>query len=222
MITVCQALKDALVELGAPAEKITVLRNGVDLELFHPEDRGQARARYGISGFALASVGNLIPTKGHQLVIEALRSLPDLELLIAGRGPNGKEFRELAQRLGVADRVKFLGLLSQEELKWLYSAADALVLASVREGWPNVLLEAMACGTPVVTTNVGGIREIVAAPEAGVLMDERSANGIVRAIGRLRSGMPSRNLTRAYAERFGWQPTSDGQLALFRQILTQR
>jgi glycosyltransferase involved in cell wall biosynthesis len=219
VITVSAALKDALVGVGGTEEKITVLRNGVDLELFTPEDRSQARAKFGITRFALASVGNLIPTKGHQLVIEALQSLPDVELLIAGRGPHEQAFRDLALRLGVADRIQFLGVLAQSELRWLYSAADSLVLASEREGWPNVLLEAMSCGTPVIASNVGGVPEIVAAPEAGVLMDERSAHGIERAIARLRHALPARSATRTYAEQFGWQPTTDGQLAFFRGVL---
>lgn len=219
IITVCAALKDAIVGLGGTAHKITALRNGVDLELFKPVDRQAARERFGVSGFILASVGNLIPTKGHQFVIEALQALPDAQLLIAGRGSHEGELKALTERLGVADRVRFLGVLPQTELRRLYSAADALVLASVREGWPNVLLEAMACGTPVVATDVGGIAEIVGAPEAGVLMDEHSAGGILRGVARLREALPTRSATRAYAEEFGWQPTTDGQLALFRRVL---
>lgn len=83
----------------------------------------------------------------------------------------------------------------------------------------SVLLEAMACGTPVVATKVWGTPEVVAAPETGVLMDERSADGIVRAIARLRQASPARSATRAYAAQFGWQPTTDEQLALFRRVL---
>ena len=221
MITVSAALKEAIVSLGVPPAKITVLRNGVDLELFRPEDRGPARTAFRLTDrFAIASVGNLIPEKGHQLVIDALRDMPDTELLIAGGGPGKTSFQALAGRLGVADRVKFLGILPQQELRTLYSAADCLVLASAREGWPNVLLEAMACGTPVAATDVGGIGEIVVASDAGVLMDERSAGGIVRGITRLREALPSRSATRAYAEQFGWRPTTDGQLALFHRVLT--
>lgn len=219
MITVCAALKDAIVGLGGTAHKITALRNGVDLELFRPEDRQQARAKFGVSGFVLASVGNLIPTKGHQLVIEALQALPDAELLIAGRGPHETEFRSLAVRLGVADRVKILGVLPQNELRWLYSAADALVLASAREGWPNVLLEAMACGTPVVATGVGGIREIIAAPEAGEVMEDFSVKAVIDSVSSLRKTLPLRGATRKYAESFGWAETTSGQVSLFNSIM---
>jgi teichuronic acid biosynthesis glycosyltransferase TuaC len=219
MITVSSALKEELVSLGAASGKITVLRNGVDLMLFHPENRDVARASLGISRYSLASVGNLIPTKGHDLVIEALAALPDAELFIAGRGPDEGRLKNLASTLGVLDRVTFLGVLPQEKLRTLYSAADCLVLASVREGWPNVLLEAMACGTPVVASNVGGTSEIVASAEAGVLVDERTAGGIVRAVARLRQLPPDRSATRHYAEQFSWDATTCGQISLFRSVL---
>lgn len=219
MITVCTALKDAIVGLGGTAQKITALRNGVDLQLFQPEDKAQSRAAFGMRDeFAIASVGHLIERKGHHLVIEALAQIPDAALFIAGAGDEESRLRALAEQLGVTRRVHFLGAMPQEKLRTLYSAVDCLVLASSREGWANVLLEAMACGTPVVATNVWGTPEVVASPEAGVLMDERSAGGIVRGVAHLRLALPARSATRAYAEQFGWQPTTDGQLEIFSRI----
>ncbi|MDO8932730.1 MAG: glycosyltransferase, partial [Rhodocyclaceae bacterium] len=160
MITVSAALKDAIVGLGGTAQKITVLRNGVDLELFRPEDRQQAKAGFGMNThFSIASVGHLVERKGHHLVLEAMPQLPDAELYIAGAGEENARLRALAARLGVVNRVHFLGAMPQAKLRMLYSAADCLVLASSREGWANVLLEAMACGTPVVATNVWGTPE---------------------------------------------------------------
>ena len=219
MITVCGALRDELVALGADPAKITVLRNGVDLELFRPEERQAARAAFGVSRFALVSVGHLIPRKGHDLVIRALCGLPDVELLIAGSGPEEEALKRLASNLRVDDRVRLLGSLPQFQLRTLYSAADALVLASSREGWANVLLEAMACGCPVVASNVWGAPEIVAAPEAGVLMRERSATGVVDGLARLRAVTPDRAATRRYAEKLDWDATTRGQLALFERVL---
>jgi len=218
MITVSNALKNAIISLGVTGDKITVLRNGVDLELFHPEDRTAARAKFAVSRFVLASVGNLIPEKGHHLVIEALREIRDAELLIAGGGPEDSRLRALAASLDVSDRVKFLGVLPQRDLCSLYSAADCLVLASAREGWPNVLLEAMACGTAVMASAVGGVAEIVSSPEVGVLLDERSVSGIVRGIAHLRQVLPSRSVTRTYAEQYDWQSTTEGQVDLFHLL----
>lgn len=218
-ITVCRALKDEMIELGASAGKITVLRNGVDLERFRLLDRDAMRAKWDVKGFTLVSVGLLIERKGHHLAIEALAGLADVTLLIAGAGPELPSLQQLAHRLGVAERVRFLGSLDQSRLCELYNAADICVLASSREGWANVLLEAMASGTPVVASAVWGTPEVVAAPEAGLLMEERSAQGIVKAVTALRQAMPERSRTRVYAEQFDWQPTTQGQLDIFRRAI---
>jgi glycosyltransferase involved in cell wall biosynthesis len=110
--------------------------------------------------------------------------------------------------------------LTQEDLREYYSSADALILASSREGWPNVLLESMACGTPVIASRVGGTPEVVAAPEAGVLMAERTPEALAEAARRLFANYPDRGATRHYAERFDWGATTAGQLELFGRILS--
>lgn len=222
LITVCAALKDTLVELGVPPTKVTVLRNGVDLDFFRPMPREEARHQFGITRRTLASVGHLIDRKGHHHVIAALPRMRDTDLIIAGDGEKLSALKELALRLGVADRVRFLGAVNQEALRALYTAIDALVLASSREGWANVLLESMACGTPVIASAVWGTPEVVASPDAGVLMPSLDAAGVVRGTEWLFEHLPSRSATRAYAEQFGWEPTTQGQLNLFREILRQR
>lgn len=207
MLAVSAALASRMTNLGLNAGKIRVRPNGVDLDMFRPLDRSEARAQLDCTGFTLLSVGNLIELKGHHLIILALAELPDVTLLVAGDGPEASALRQLAESLGVEARVRFLGLVPQVELPGYYSASDCLVLASSNEGTPNVLLEAMACGTPVVATAVGGIPEIVTCPECGVLVRSRSASGIVEGIRTLRAAYPDRDNTRAYAERFDWKGT---------------
>ena len=219
VITVCNALKDEVVKLGVPAERVTSLRNGVDLQLFHPSDRAAVRARLGLDGFTLLAVGHLVPVKAQQLAVAALAELPDVRLLIAGNGPNRAMLEQLAHDIGVTSRLTMLGAVPQAQLRDYYGAADALVLPSEREGWANVLLEAMACGTPVIASRVWGTPEVVAAPEAGLLMDERSPKGVADAVRALRANYPDRAATRRYAERFSWDDTTAGQLALFRRVL---
>lgn len=222
LITVCQALKDRLVDLGTPPERVTVLRNGVDLDLFKPMDRDIARADLSLTRRTLGSVGWLVERKGHHHAIRALPALPDTDLLIVGEGPERSALERLAAAEGVHDRVRFLGRVEQTHLPKIYSALDALVLASSREGWANVLLEAMACGTPVVASAVWGTPEVVTTPEAGVLMKRLDQQGVVEGVTRLFSSYPERAETRRYAERFSWDATTQGQLDLFRQILAAR
>jgi teichuronic acid biosynthesis glycosyltransferase TuaC len=219
VITVCHALRDEVIALGVDPARVTSLRNGVDLELFQPVERDAVRERLGLAHFTLLAVGHLVPVKAQQLAVAALAELPDVRLLIAGDGPNRGMLEQLARELGVADRLTMLGALPQAQLRDYYGAADALVLPSEREGWANVLLEAMACGTPVIASRVWGTPEVVAAPEAGLLMDQRSPAGLARAVRALRANYPERAATRRYAERFSWDDTTAGQLALFRKVL---
>lgn len=221
MVTVCQSLKDSLIGLGGEERKIHVLRNGVDLGQFKPVDRAAARAMFGVAGPTIVSVGALIGRKGHDLVIRALTQIPDATLLIAGEGSERASLERLAAQLGVAERVRLLGQVAHEQLTPLYNAADISVLASSSEGWANVLLESMACGTPVAATNVSGTPEAVTAPEAGVLIDERTPDSIAHAIRGLFAALPTRQATRAYAELFSWEATTSGQLALFRNVLSE-
>ncbi|MDB5445443.1 MAG: glycosyltransferase family 4 protein [Phenylobacterium sp.] len=217
-LAVCDDLRRRLIALGAPEERTMVLRNGVNLELFRPGDRVAARAALDLAGFVVLSVGSLIPRKGHALTIEALRRWPDCTLLIAGDGPLRAELQHLARRLGVAERVRFLGDVPHAELPSLYNAADAMVLASDREGWANVLLESMACGTPVVATDVNGAAEVVRSRAAGLLVRMRTPDALARALDRLRQAPPSRDATRRYAEDFGWAQVAAANRALFDAV----
>ncbi|QYF92005.1 glycosyltransferase family 4 protein [Massilia sp. PAMC28688] len=217
--TVSGSLKQALVELGVDEHKITVLRNGVDLSLFHPGGREQARAALQLASFTLLSVGNLIEAKGHHLAIEVLAAMPDVKLIIAGHGPERSRLGKLAEKLGVHERVTFAGSVRQPQLAELYKAADALVLASRREGWANVLLEAMACGTPVVASAIPGTVEVVQEPCAGLLFPELSAASLAAALRQLRAAYPDRAATRRYAEQFSWAAPSAAQAELYQSVL---
>lgn len=220
-IGVCVDLVEQMIELGASRENSLAIRNGVDLERFSVVDRKEARKAVGIDhqGLLLLSVGNLIELKGHHLLIEMMAQFPEAKLAIVGAGPMRSELQALAASRGVAEQVIFAGQQANDTLKNWFSAADALLLASSREGWANVLLESMACGTPVVATRVNGTPEVVASPEAGRLADVRDVEHLKRALQSLLADYPARAKVRRYAEKFSWDETSRLQIELFTKII---
>lgn len=222
-IGVCSALVDVLRGWGVEEQRLHVMRNGVDLQRFRPLPQAQVRQELGLSGAPLLlSVGYLIERKGHHISIEALAELlpshPDARLLIIGEGEERPRLLALAKRLGVEARVTLTGAIPNTELLRWYSAADVLILASSREGWANVLLEAMACGTPVVATRIWGTPEVVSSDKVGRLVTERTGKAFASEILRLLGAGINRNRVRNYAECFSWQATTDAQLALFSRL----
>jgi teichuronic acid biosynthesis glycosyltransferase TuaC len=222
LVTVSSGLKRRLVALGTDPGRVRMLRNGVDLVLFRPSDRDAARRALGLTRPTLLAVGNLVVKKRHRLIIEALDELPGVDLIIVGEGPERAQIEALARQRRVADRVRLLGRMPQDRLPAIYSAADLLLLPSLREGWPNVLLESMACGTPVVVSNFPGVADIVTAPEAGSILAEATPSCLARTAAALLAAPPDRAAARLYAERYDWQSTTQGQIELFREICEQR
>ena len=212
---------DTLADLGADRAKLYVFRNGVDLKKFRPEEQSVARKKLSLPDKKiLLSVGHLVERKGHHITIEALAILPqDVFLVIAGSGPERVSLEAFARKLCVTEKVRFTGQLENSELRSWYSAADALVLCSSREGWANVLLESMACGTPVIATNIWGTPEVVSTPVAGRLMDDRTPAALALSYATLFAYYPSRKDVRAHAEKFSWEATTASQLALFRSMI---
>ena len=226
-VGVSAALVERMRGLQLDPGRLHVMRNGVDSERFSPRPMAQMRTELGLTGAPLMlTVGNLHEHKGQRLVIEAFALLraahPQARLVVVGDGPDSGWLRARAATLGLAHHISFAGQVPNAELARWYSAADVLVLASSREGWPNVLLEAMACGTPVVATAVGGIPEVVQSVEVGRLVTERSAPALSAAVSALLASAPDRGRVRAYAQGFSWDRTSQDQIALFESLAAQQ
>lgn len=227
-IGVCAALMDVLRSWdGIDGKRLHVMRNGVDLERFRPMPPAAMRQELGLADRpTLISVGHLIERKGHHLAVEALALLlaqgTDAQLLIVGEGEERPLLESLVRDKGLGERVRLVGSVPNTELARWYSAADVLILASSREGWANVLLEAMACGTPVVATKIWGTPEVVTTDAVGLLVDERSGAGLAAALSRLLGQPRDRAAVRRYAEGFGWAETSQRQVDLFRRLAAER
>ncbi len=224
LLAVSEALKADMAALGMPSAKIAVHYTGLDHTRFF--QRPQQHGRDAIAAIMLAprdgplliTPGNLIPLKGQALVIEALAELPDVRLLIAGSGPDLGRLKARAGQLGLGERFHF-ATLNPAQMALALSAADALVLPSEREGLANVWIEALACGTPLVITDVGGAREVVTSPAAGRLV-ERNPKAIAEAVRELLADPPARGIVAAHAERFSWEANA-AQLAEHYRKLTE-
>ena len=220
IITVCEALKDELINIGAKSNKITVLRNGVDLK--HFQITAQNEQENSASHKTLLSVGHLIERKGHHIVIEMLKSLPHCKLIIVGGGELENHLKNLTKKLDLVDRVTFVGEVQHKDMPAYFNSADALVLASDREGMANVLLEALACGTPVVAFDAWGAREVIKESVAGRLVKKREPEAFAKEIMHLFDNNSSREDVREYAEQFSWDYTTQGQLDIFKSILNRQ
>ena len=212
---------DSLAGLGAEPNKLHVFRNGVDLEKFRPEEPSLARKKLGLPGqndTAFRRPSGRTQGAPHRHRSNATHCRKTFCWSSPGSGPERQSLEALAGKLGVADKVRFTGQLENHELPWWYSAADALVLCSSREGWANVLLESMACGTPVIATNIWGTPEVVSTQVAGRLMDDRTPAALALSFATLFADYPSRADVRAHSEKFSWEATTAAQLTLFRSM----
>ncbi len=180
VIAVSGRLCELAASAGVPCERIRLIPNGVDSGIFHPRDHAACRRKHGLPANAkiILSVGTLIERKGHHRVVEAIAALAregvSCHLVIAG-GPGREGHFEEAVANAIRDAglnsvVRLEGHVPPEKLAELMCAADLLVLASVREGWPNVVHEAMACGLPVVATDVGAVPQMVPSTDYGLVV----------------------------------------------------
>lgn len=228
IFAVSDSLRRLAVRLGVPEERIRTVGNGVDSARFQPVTRTSARQQIGIPEDArvLITVGGLVERKGFHRVIACLPSLlqefPTLHYLAVGSaGPEGDysaALRAQVETLGLTDRVRFLGALAPEGVCVALSAADVFVLSTRNEGWANVLLEAMACGLPVVATDVGGNAEVICREELGTIVPFDDHESLRAALGRALRLDWDRAAIRHYAQANDWQQRVGTLLDEFRAL----
>lgn len=227
IIAVSLALKRRMIELGVDENKIQFIGNGVDIELFRLTDRNHARRALGLpeDGNILVSVASLRKAKGQQHVINALSGIasryPGLRLYLLGEGDYRKTLEHLVQQRSLQGRVFLVGNRNNDEIPLWFNAADVSILASSREGWPNVVLESLACGTPVIGTPVGQIPEIISSDQLGIVAEQDPASlasAIEAALGRRWDRMALMN----FAHSRPWKAVALESLHYFNEVLANR
>jgi glycosyltransferase involved in cell wall biosynthesis len=220
LLAVSEAMRRSMGRMGIDMDKIRVHYTGVDLDTFEGGDRDAAKAALDFSGPVILCVGALIPRKGQDLLVRALPQLPDVTLLLAGQGAFRRTLENLAQELGVERRVGFLGSVPHHKLPRIFTAADVMALPSESEGLANAWVESLACGTPIVITDVGGARELLDRPDAGRIV-ERDPDAIAQAVRTILDNPPARSAVRESALRFTWTANGDTLLAHLQAIAGQ-
>ncbi len=219
LLAVSAALKVDMVVLGMDASRIMVHYTGLDQTRFRPRDRKAEKAKLGITGPLILSVGALIPRKNQALLIEALPHLPGVTLMLAGQGDSEAHYRTLATTFKVTDRVRFMGGVAHDDLTALFAAADVMALVSASEGLANAWVEALACGTPVVASNVGGAPELIRSPDAGRIVGQNVPE-IVAAIRELLDHPIPPERVASQVAHFSWDTNAKALETFFRDITT--
>jgi teichuronic acid biosynthesis glycosyltransferase TuaC len=222
LVALTRRHKERMIDAGAEAGRIAVVPNGVDTALFCPGDRAEARQALGLppDGVVLLSAGSIVHDKGYHHLIRGLATLAgEARLYIAGPGDYRGALERLAHECGIVERVTFLGRVAQGQMPLWYQAADLFCFGSYHEGCPNAVLEALACGTPVVSTNVGGIPDLVEEGRSGVLFTPRSDEAFAAAL-RMALGRPwDRAEIAALGARRSWAHVAAEYLALFERLM---
>jgi len=189
VISVSNDMAEVARQLGVSNDRLYVIPNGVDTSIFQPRDKTTARRMLGLweNGRLIVTVAHLGPRKGHWEVVRALSRLPDdVRLVIVGGDTEGdkneRALRGLINQLNLNDRVLLPGWQSYDKIPWYFSAADVSVLASYREGCPNVVLESLACGTPVIAAKVGAVSDLLSVPENGRIIPPRDVDALTTAL----------------------------------------
>ena len=229
VIAVSEGLRELAIELGVRAERTTVIANGIDATVFHPRDRDRGRARYGIrpDERVILTAGDLAELKGHHRVIYAVKQLAAegrrvRHFIAGGAGRSGRfagMLHDQVEREGLQERVRFLGGLPQADLAELMSAVDVFCLASSTEGWPNVVNEALACGTPVVATDVGAVRQMITSPELGIVVPPKDDNALIDALRGAIDGQWNREVIAARGGLRSWAHVADDVLRVCQSVV---
>ncbi|HEX2569219.1 MAG TPA: glycosyltransferase family 4 protein [Polyangia bacterium] len=223
VVAVSRPLAEEVIRLGVPEGRVVVVRNGIDNTLFRPLDRAEARARLGLApeGKWLVYVGRLERTKGTLDLLEAFARLAprrrDLSLALVGNGSAREECAALAARVGA--QVRLLGGRPLAEVPLWLGASELLVLPSWNEGTPNVLLEALACGRPVVATRVGGIPDLVTDPSLGELVPARDPAALAQALERVADGVYDGAAIAARGARGSWDESAAHLLTVLEEAV---
>jgi len=212
-------LKNKIDSLGVDTNKTKVIHNGVDQKKFIRQKMAAARKTLNLNSadkYCLF-VGNFQIEKGLNYLVSAFKLIQDenVKLLVIGSGPLEADISQQVESLGLTDKIKFAGRVSHEMIPTYLSAANLLCLPSLREGCPNVVLESLSCGTPVVASDVGAVRDIISKPEFGVVVQPQNPDALAEGINK---GLRLDKDTIPIFEWYDWAENADRIMQEFNRV----
>ncbi len=226
IVAVSQSLKDSMSKMVRPRSEPLVIRNGANHDVFFPMDKTVARGTLNLphDKKIVLFVGNLLPVKGIDVLLRAFANIHkrnSVSLIIIGKGESGGELKDLTKELNIETYVSFIGTKKHAEVPLWLNACDVLCLPSHREGFPTVIVEAFACGRPVVATRVDGVPEAITNDTVGMLVSPNNAEELAAALNCALGKEWDHQAIAEYGKRFSWDAIAEEYTELYKNVVSE-
>ncbi|MBI2472868.1 MAG: glycosyltransferase family 4 protein [Planctomycetes bacterium] len=226
VVAVSQSLKDLVSKLIDSQKNILIIRNGSRQEIFFPIDKTTARERLGLPNNKkiILFIGSLIPRKGVDVLLSAFTLLNEknnINLLLIGEGESEPKLKALTKELHIETQVYFIGSKKHDEIPLWLNACDVFCLPSHHEGFPTVIVEAFACGRPVVATKVDGVPEAITNDTVGLLVEPNNSEALASALNKALEKEWDYQTIAEYGKRFSWDTIAEEYLELYKNAVSK-
>ncbi len=227
VVAVSQSLKDLILKMGCFHNKVFVIHNGVRHDIFYPMDKIKARRslNFSVDRKIILFIGSLIQIKGIDVLLRAFANMSEKNhsnLVIIGKGELDYQLKALAEKLHIESRVHFMGSRKHDEISLWLNACDVFCLPSRNEGFPTVIVEALACGRPVVATKVGGIPEAVINNTLGILVEPDNTEELAATLNKALEKEWDYPAIAAYGKRFSWDTIAEEYTELYKNVVSKK
>ncbi len=227
IVAVSQSLKDLILEMGCFHNKVFVIHNGVRHNIFSPMDKIKARRslNFYVDRKIILFIGSLIQIKGIDILLRAFANMSEKNhsnLVIIGKGELDYQLKALAKKLRIESRVHFIGSRKHDEIPLWLNACDVFCLPSRNEGFPTAIVEALACGRPVVATKVGGIPEAVTNDTLGILVEPDNSEELAATLNKALEKEWNYQAIAEYGKRFSWDTIAEEYTELYKNVVSKK
>jgi len=227
IVAVSQSLKDLILKMGSFHNKVFVIHNGVRHDIFFPMDKIKTRTslNFSVDRKIILFIGSLTQIKGIDILLRAFANMSEKnhsDLVIIGKGELDYQLKALAKKLRIESRIHFMGSRKHDEIPLWLNACDVFCLPSRNEGFPTVIVEALACGRPVVATRVGGIPEAITNDTLGILVEPNNTEKLAATLNKALEKEWDYQAIAEYGKRFSWNTIAEEYTELYKNVVLKK